>query len=104
MFMILKRDGKLKSRGCADGRPQRLWTSKQEVPSPTPAVETLKYVLAFIALEDRDAATFDLPAQFLQTDMEELLYLEVTGALALLVVEYDPDRWSPLLRKERVDW
>ena len=24
MFMILKRDGKLKNRSCADGRPQRL--------------------------------------------------------------------------------
>ena len=33
--------------------------------------------------------------------MEELLHLKITGALALLVVEYDPDQWSPHLRKER---
>ena len=65
MFMILKRDGKLKSRGCAYVRPQRLWTSKQEVSLPTLAVEALKYLLAVIPLEDRDAASFDLPAQFL---------------------------------------
>ena len=33
--------------------------------------------------------------------MKELLHLKITGALALLVVEYDPDRWSPHLWKER---
>ena len=32
--------------------------------------------------------------------MEELLHLKITGALALLVVEYDPDWWSQHLRKE----
>ena len=69
--------------------------------SPTPAVEALKYVLAVIALEDRNAASFDLPAQFLHTDMEELLHLKITGTLALLVVEYDSDRWSKHLRNER---
>eukprot|EP00536_Pseudo-nitzschia_multiseries_P010625 jgi/Psemu1/203784/e_gw1.332.17.1 len=42
MFMLVKRDGRLKSRGCADGRPQRLWTTKQDNSSPTPAIEAIK--------------------------------------------------------------
>ena len=78
MFMLLKCDGRLKSRGCANGRSQCLWTTKQEVSSPTPAFEALKHILAIIGLEARDVASFDLPAQFLQTDMDEILYLKIT--------------------------
>jgi hypothetical protein len=101
MFMVMKRDGKLKTRGCADGRPQRLWTRKQDVSSPTPTNESLRYVLVIIAMERRDVASFDLPGQFLQTEMDELLHLKITGAVALLLVESDPNRWRKHLRKER---
>ena len=100
MFMTMKRDGTLKTRGCADGRPQRLWTNKQDVSSPTPAIECIKYILAIIAFKRRDVASFDLPAQFLQTEMNELLHLRITGAVALLLVESDPKRWKKHLRNE----
>ena len=101
MFMIMKRNGELKTRGCADGRPQRLWTDKATVSSPTPAIECIKYILAVIAFEKRDVASFDLPAQFLQTEMDELIHLRITGAVALLLVESDPERWQKHLRRER---
>ena len=73
---------------------------QKNVPSPTPAFEALKYVLAIIGFEARDVVSFDLPAQFLQTDMHEVLYLKITGALALLLVEYDRDPWGKHLQKE----
>ena len=69
--------------------------------SPTPAFEALKYVLAIIGVEARDVASFDLPTQFLQTDMDEVLYLKIRGALALLLVEYNRDRRGMHLQKER---
>ena len=100
MFMLLKQDGRLKSRRCADGHPQCLWTTKQKVSSPTPAFEALKYVFAIIGLEACDVTSFALSAQFLQTDMDEVLYLKITGALALLLVEYDRDPWGKYLQKE----
>ena len=90
MFMAIKRDGTLKSRGCVDGRPQRLWTKKEDVASQTRISESLKFILALIANEGRDAASFDLPGQFLQTDMEDTLYLKLSRALALPLVESDP--------------
>ena len=99
--MIMKKDGTLKSQGCIDGRPQWLWTKKEDVASPTPpATESLKFILALIANEDRDAASFDLPGQFLQTDMEETLYLKLSGAIALLLVKSDPNRRKNHLWKE----
>jgi len=35
MFIKEKRDGKIKARGCVDGRPQRLYTNKEDMSSPT---------------------------------------------------------------------
>ena len=35
MFLKRKRDGRIKARGCADGRPQREYISKLESSSPT---------------------------------------------------------------------
>ena len=91
MLMLLKGDGELKSRVCADGCPQSLWITKQEESFPTPAFEALKYILTIIGLEACDVTPFDLPAQFFQTDMDEILYLKITGVLALLFIEYDKD-------------
>ena len=104
MFILLKHDEKLKSRGCADGHPQCLWTTKQEVSSPIPAFEVLKYILTIIDLVARDVTSFDLLAQFLQIDMDEILHLKITGAFALLLIEYDKERWNKHFRKNRVSW
>ena len=101
MFMIEKRNGILKTRGCADGRRQRLWTDEHDVSSPTPAAESIRCILAQCALEQRDVASFDLPAQFPQTDVNEVLHLCVKGAVALSLVESDPARWKKHLRRER---
>ena len=35
MYLKEKRDGRIKGRGCADGRPQRVYTDKSEASSPT---------------------------------------------------------------------
>jgi hypothetical protein len=41
MFLKEKRCGKIKGRGCADGRLQRLWTDKHDTASPTAYLESL---------------------------------------------------------------
>ena len=86
--MVMKRNGTLKSRACADGCQQRLWTNKEEVSSPTHSIEALKYTMIVDAQENRDVAIVGLPAQFLQTDMDEVIHLKIPGPLALLLVEH----------------
>ena len=103
MFMVLKRNGSLKTRGCANGSVQRLYTNKEDVSSPTPDFYAFKFVCAVIAREGRDAASVDLPGFFLQTDQDELILLKLTGAVALLLVESDP-KWKKHLRKENGKW
>ena len=61
IFMVLKRNGDLKSWGYANGSFQQIYTEKSEVSSPTPDFYTFKYICVVIAKESRDVATVDLP-------------------------------------------
>ena len=41
MLLKEKRDGTIKARGCVDGRPQRIYTSKEDTSSPTMSIEAM---------------------------------------------------------------
>jgi len=41
MFIKEKRDGAIKARGCANGRPQRQYTEKRDASSPTVSLEAM---------------------------------------------------------------
>ena len=102
MFMIMKRNGDIKTRGVANGSLQRVYTNKDDCSSPTPDFYAFKYIIAMIAKEGRDCATVDLPGFFLQTEQEENsdLLLKLTGQVAALLVESDEDKWGKHLQKE----
>ena len=101
MFMIMKRNGNLKSRACANGSYQRVYTDKEDCSSPTPDFYAFKYIVAVIAKEGRDCATVDLPGFFLQTeqDKDKTILLKLTGSIALLLIETDP-KWKRFLVNE----
>jgi len=82
--MLEKRNVDLKTRRCADKRRQRLWTDKIDVSSPTPVIEAIIHMLAVSTFEERDVSYFDLPAQFLQTKLDEVLFLCLKEVVALL--------------------
>ena len=102
MFMIMKRNGLIKTRGVADGSKQRVYTDKNDCSSPTPDFHAFKYMVAIIAKEGRDCATVDLPGFFLQTesDNDQLMLLKLTGAVAQLLVEEDPNKRRKHMQKE----
>ena len=93
LFLSLKRDNSVKGRACLDDRKQRLWMQKEDTASPTIAVEALFYTFVMDALEESDGATCKLPGNFLQTEMEGKVIIWINGALALLLVKIDPERW-----------
>ena len=41
MFLKEKCDGTVKAWGCADGQPQREYTTREEVSSPTVSLESM---------------------------------------------------------------
>ena len=100
MFMVLKRNGLLRIRSCEKGSVQQLYTSKEEMSSPTPDFYSFKFMWDVVAREGCDVVTVDLPCFFLQTDKDNLILLKVTGVVALLLVESDPNKWRNHLKKE----
>ena len=71
MFLKQKRCGKIKARGCADGRKQREFISKEKASSPTVATHALMETCLIDAIEGRYVATANIPGAFLQADMDE---------------------------------
>jgi hypothetical protein len=97
MFLKEKRCGTIKGRGCADGRKQREYTSKDETSSPTVAIESVMLSCTIDAKEGRDVATADIPGAFMQTDMDGTVHMMLEGKMAELLVKIDPKLYRKYL-------
>jgi hypothetical protein len=93
MFMKKKRCGKIKARGCADGRPQREYISRDELSSPTVSIiYALMTSCLMDAIEGRKVATCDILGAFLQADWpaDRDCYWKFEGAMVLMICDIDP--------------
>ena len=68
MFLKRKRFGKIKARGCADGRPQREYITKLESSSPCVKTHSLFISCLVDAFERRKVVIADIPGAFLSAD------------------------------------
>ena len=104
MYLKEKRDGKIKGRGCADGRPQRLYTTKSETSSPTASLAGIMLTCMIDAFEKRDVATVDIPGAFLQTKMpkdEDDVHVILDGRMAELLAKIAPDTYQEYVHQNR---
>ena len=98
MFLKRKRssrgdDGRIKGRGCGDGRRQREFISKEEASSPTLSMSALMAMCLVEAIEGRKVITADIPGAFLQIDYpdsEAPLFLRFEGVMVGMLIEIDP--------------
>ena len=74
-----KRDGRLKGRTCADGRPQKTLYDKIDTASPTVATDALMLTIMIEACEARDVATADVAGAYLKADMKDFVIMKFTG-------------------------
>ena len=65
MLLKKKRNIQIKVRECADGSPQRIYKSKEETSSPTPAIKYILIISTIEALEQRDVAMNNIPGALL---------------------------------------
>ena len=100
MFLKEKRCGKIKGRGCADGRPQRLYKTKEETSSPTVSTEALFLTSLIDAMERRCVITMDIPGAFMQADIDETVHVKLEGEVALLLCKLAPE-YRPFITYER---
>ena len=104
MYLKEKRDGRIKGRGCADGRPQRLYTDKHESSSPTASLAGVMLTCLIDAHENRDVATVDIPGAFLQTKMPENeadVHVVLDGRMAELLGKISPSTYKKYIHKHR---
>jgi len=90
MFLKEKCDGSIKARGCADGRPQRIYTNKEDTSSPTVSIEAMVRSCAINAKENRYVVVSDIPGEFLHADMKENMHMLLEGTVAEMIMKLDP--------------
>jgi hypothetical protein len=100
MFLKEKRCGTIKGRGCADGRSQREYMTKEETSSPTVATEALILTCVIDAIEGRDVATCDIPGAFMQSDMKGKVVMKLEGVMAEVILKIDPRKYTRHVVKE----
>ena len=94
MFLKQKRSGMIKGRGCADGRKQREFITKEESSVPTISTEALFLTCIIDALEKRDVAKIDIPGVFMQADMDENVNMKIERKMANLTTKIDPKKYE----------
>jgi hypothetical protein len=101
MFLKQKRNGTIKGRGCADGRKQRAYTSKEDASSPTVTIESVFLSCVIDAMEGRDVATVDIPGAFMQADMDDVVHMKLEGKMAELLVRIDEKMYRQHIQIEK---
>ena len=89
--MFLKRNEA--GKGCADGRPQQKYITKEESSSPTVLLYALMGSYVMDALDDRKVITMDIPCAFLQGDWPQDKhpgYVIFEGIMVDMICEIDP--------------
>ena len=94
MFIKKKRCGRIKARGCADGRKQRTYIPREDASSPTDSTECLMISCVVDAKERRHVATCDINGAFLRMLMNKRTHVILTGKMVDLMVEANPTRYK----------
>jgi hypothetical protein len=103
LFLIERREGRIKGRMVYNGKPTRQWLGKDEASAPTASLESIMLTAIMDAKENRDVMSADIPNAFIQANMpetkngEERVIMKITGMLVDLLVEIDPGRYGPFV-------
>jgi hypothetical protein len=100
MFLKEKRCGTIKGRGCADGRSQREYMSKEETSSLTVATEALILTCVIDAMEGRDVATCGIPGAFMRSDVKGKVVIKLEGVMAKVILKINPRKYTTHVVKE----
>ena len=85
-----KRNGRLKGRSVADGRPQRMLYTKEETSSPTTTPESVFLTTLIDAVEDRHVVVADVTGAYLNADMDDFVLIRLTGDDVNMMCDANP--------------
>ena len=106
IFLVEKRDGKVKARTCANGSTQREYMEREDSASPTVATEAILLTAAIDAKQGRDIMTSDVPNAFIQTeighkDIGERIIMKIRGPLFDILCDMAPEVYAKYVTHER---
>jgi hypothetical protein len=102
IFLVEKRDGRIKARTCANGSTQREYTDRDEAASPTAMTESILITATIDAKQGRGVMTADIPNAFVQTDVApskkgEHIMMKIRGPLVDILIEIAPEIHEPFV-------
>ena len=100
VFLEEKRDGRLKTRACVNGPPQRKVWKKEDAASPTPHLESVLLTAGIAAWEGRKVRCFDIPSAFPTADTDEEVITVLKGDLTDLLIRLVPGLYAPYATKD----
>ena len=95
MYLKRKNCGRIKGRGCADGRKQRNTINKHEATSPTVSTEAVLVTCMVDALKGREVAIIDIPGAYLHAEMNDVVFVMFHGKMVELLENIDPKIHKP---------
>ena len=101
IFLKKKRCGTIKGQGCADGRNQRAYITKEQSTSPTISTEAVFLTAVVDAWENRKVTVFDVPGAFMQVDLDELVHVHFRGEMVDKLLEIDHELYSSYVTEEK---
>ena len=106
LFLVEKRDGKVKARFVANGSSQREYMGREQSASPTVMTESIMITSVIDAKQGRDVMTCDIPNAFVQTEMDkgkkgERVTMKIRGALVDILLEMDYEKYGSFVTKEK---
>ena len=107
MLLAEKTDGTLKGRMVYDGSKTRPYYTSEDTASPTVSNEGIFITATIDAHEGRDVMTADIPNAFIQAHLDKLedgdekVIMKVTGVMVDLLLQIDPDLYSPFVVYEK---
>jgi hypothetical protein len=107
IFLVEKRDGRVKARTCANGSVQRAYTDRDEAASPTAMTESILITATIDAKQNRDVMTADIPNAFVQTQVDpknqvkgERIMMKIRGVLVDILLEIAPEVYQDYVAYE----
>ena len=100
MFLKKKQSGTIKGCGCADGRKQQDYITKEESTSPTISMEAMFLTAVVDAWENWKVAVLDGPGAFMQVDIDELVHIRFEGEMVEKLLEIDHDLYASYVTEE----
>ena len=98
MYLKRKNCGRIKGRGCADGRKLRNTINKSEATSPTVSIEAVLVTCMVDALEGREVAVIDIPGAYLHAEMDDVVFVRFHGKVVELLEKIDQKLYKPYVK------